>query len=298
MSAAPLDFLLIGAQKCATSWLYLCLRDHPGILVPHDKRELHYLGGDNLAGAPVAPYVEFAKDRPEGVVAGAASVEYLADPRSPVVVREALPEIKLIVNLRNPVERAVSGFYWYVRRGKVPEMGVDEGITLALDEREAGRDSPSADIIYRGEYAGQIERYRSFVPAERFLVHLYDEICEDAGAALARTYRFLGVDPGFQPASLGKRPKKNTYFRPLILLERVLPHHKITAKLADMANRALSRGGVGTDEPQLSATLQCRLLDYYVSHIRVTQRVLNAMRPSADAVDLERLWIEPLRRSR
>ena len=51
-----IDLLLIGAQKCATSWLYECMRDHPQMWLPAKKREVKYLGspyyGGSYGGSP------------------------------------------------------------------------------------------------------------------------------------------------------------------------------------------------------------------------------------------------------
>ena len=78
-----LDFLVIGAQKCATSWLYYCLKDHPELYLPAKKREIQYLGGRLFHEKGVDWYFSLFQGAHRNQKIGDVSVEYIFDQQSP-----------------------------------------------------------------------------------------------------------------------------------------------------------------------------------------------------------------------
>jgi hypothetical protein len=286
-----MDFLVIGAQKCATSWLYGCLKDHPEIKVPATKREVEYLGGDLYDRNGSAWYFDLVKGATASQVVGDVSVNYLSDPRSAPLVRRFLPEVKLVACLRDPIDRAISASTWYTRKSLIAEAPVEEILKLALDA-EPG--SNHADLLSRGLYDAQLARYREFVPADRIHYVLFDDVARNPKAVLRDLYTFLGVDPDFVPPSLDTKPKHNTYFRPLILLQRLAPKSRVVGKLIDRANQVLLRAGIGKEKPVLSPTLTRQLVDFYQASVNQTSRIVNDSRKAP--IDLSNLWLEKYRR--
>src|SRR5687768_7836818 len=102
------DFLVIGAQKCATTWLYECLKDHPQICLPKSKKEVEYIGGDLYKEKGMDWYLSLIDHCGEDKVKGDVSVEYIINPDSPEILHTLNPELKFIVSVRNPVDRALS----------------------------------------------------------------------------------------------------------------------------------------------------------------------------------------------
>ncbi len=258
---APLDFLVIGAQKCATTWLHECLREHPELGLPKHKLEMEYLGGDLYQDRGAAWYFSQFPPAPHARARGHVSVEYLADPRAPAVIHEHMPDVKLIVSLRDPVDRAISAFYWYVRKGKVPQMALEDGMRRALraydthdPEQEAFR-----DLIERGLYAQQIERYLAFFEAGQFLVIDYENVRRSPSDVLTRITSFLGVDPAFRPRSIDTRPKLNSRIDLLTRLQRRVPESRVAGKVFDLAHQALHRVLPTTSRPTLDAALEREL---------------------------------------
>lgn len=108
-------------------------------------------------------------------------------------VHNALPDIKLLYTLRDPVERAWSQIRFGMgRRG----LTVNED-ALAEIERRAGTLSQKLT----SDYAGTIQRWRAFYPAERMFILFQDQIEDSPEILVHEVYTFLGVDASFQPAA-------------------------------------------------------------------------------------------------
>jgi hypothetical protein len=206
------SFLVIGAAKSGTTALWAYLRQHPDVFMP-DLKEPHHFAfpPDRPAPAfqgPGATIHEAVTDRSayEALFAGAgtaravgeASALYLYLPDAAERIATAIPEVRLVAVLRQPAERAFSSFQHLRRQGREPAESFEEGLA-----REAERIRDGWGFLWRyrdlGHYPAQLRRYRERVPADRLLVHLYDDLVEDPLGVVQRTYRFLGVDSGFGP---------------------------------------------------------------------------------------------------
>jgi len=198
------DFVILGAQKSGTTTLYTQLSSHPAVM-PALRKEVHYF---DAAPRPIEWYraffprrraMEERATRVGHAVTGEATPFYLAHPAAPARLRAAVPQARLIAVLRDPVERAVSGYHHAVRMG-------DESrpIDVALDPAHADRlpdavewyDDPDCPArrrgyLVRGLYADQLERWFTTLSREQVLVLETRELA--GGAALGKTLEFLGL---------------------------------------------------------------------------------------------------------
>ena len=129
-----LDFLLIGAQKCATTWIYHCLNEHPELYVGGGKNETYYYGGEIFKQKGLDWFESLFADASADQKLGSASVDYIWDVASMEQVRKQYPNIKIIAALRNPVERTISAFYWLMRKNIIEAKSLEEGIRKAIDD--------------------------------------------------------------------------------------------------------------------------------------------------------------------
>ena len=139
------DFLIIGTQRGGTTSLYNYLVEHPGIGAasikevhffdtPHFKQGLAWYRG-HFPSAFQRYYVE--RSLKHGFVTGEASPYYLFHPHAPKRVAGLMPQMKLIVMLRNPVDRAYSHYHHEVAGGHEKLATFEEAIACE-DERLAG----------------------------------------------------------------------------------------------------------------------------------------------------------------
>ena len=175
----PPDFVGVGVQRCGTTWWFRTLLRHPRIKAANDRqKELHFFDrfcATEMRDEDVAAYHALFRRR-RRKLAGEWTPRYLYDPWTPALLRRAAPDAKLLVMLRDPIERLRSGFAHRLTR-------VPGGPT----------DLNAIDAIDRGRYATQLERlYRHFDP-EQVLVLQYERCRRDGAQEYARTLRFLGL---------------------------------------------------------------------------------------------------------
>lgn len=204
------DFVVIGAQKGGTTSLYKYLTTHPSIGRAL-RKEVHYFDLNHWRGVswyrahfPSRLEARLVKRR-HGLELRAceASPYYLFHPEVPSRMRDLLPEVKLIVLLREPVERALSHYHQEVRLGR-EQLPVD-GALARESERLAGEAHKiSLDAAYesfhhrhhsylsRGAYADQLEVWLSVFKREQLLV-MDSSGLADPAAMLQRACDFLGL---------------------------------------------------------------------------------------------------------
>jgi len=278
------DFLIIGVQKAATSWLYYCLNEHPEIHLPAHKREVDFLGGEKFQKKGWEWWTSRFEGARASQIIGDVSVDYIYNDEAPKLVKEKVGEVKLIVSLRDPIERAISAYYWNLRKGKIPNRSLNEGfrevINTFKDSSQTKVDEDAAslyqNIIQRGFYDSQIERYLNYFNLEDFLFLSFQKIKSKPLEQLQNLYRFLEVQADFKPDSLYRKPKRNSYLQTLITLERLGKHSKFVGKFADILHNLASKIDIGNDRPKLHNDVRKGLSEIYKVHNANLLEILNA----------------------
>lgn len=184
------NFLICGAQKSGTTALHTYLDQHPDVYMSRPKEtwffDRHYQKG-----------IDWFADHFEGhdgeKAIGEASASTMSDPRAPSRIAQHLPQAKLLFVLRNPVDRAYSQYHFYVYTGKIePERSFHE--VVRDEESEIRR-----DMIERGNYVRQLERFDEHFDRSRMKVLLHERLREDTMEVVEDVFRFLAVDPSFEP---------------------------------------------------------------------------------------------------
>jgi hypothetical protein len=174
----------VGAQRSGTTWWYDLVASHPGV---HEgvAKELHFFHRYSQRTFTTADADLYARyfPRPEGTQAGEWSPGYLAHFWAPPSLRLAAPDARVLVLLRDPVERYVSG------------------LSLQSETRRSGAASASA-AFRLGLYGSQLEYLFRFFPPEQVLVLQFERCVHDPVGEIRRTYEFLGLDAAFTPRDL------------------------------------------------------------------------------------------------
>jgi hypothetical protein len=289
-----LDFLVIGAQKCATSWLYYCLKEHPEILLPEDKVEHAYFGSEMFRENGIEWYNGRFNDAKEGKKKGEVAVDYIYDTIAAHYLNQHGQNPQIIASLRDPVDRFVSSYFWLIRKGKLPNIPIEEGIEEVLSQSPGfpnKLNSALEEVVRRGCYAPQLQAYINEFSNEKIKVILYESIKKDSGTALRDVYHFLGINHDFVPKSINDRPKKNSYNSFLINLERQINRKyllgRALAKVANIANQALASKKEETEQP-LSNAKKEKLRNLYLPQnealLDLLSELPNDNRPSTSAL--------------
>lgn len=183
------DFIGIGAQKCASTWLHRVLAEHPGMAVSGVK-ELDFFSYRYDHGFQW--YESQFPERAPGQKTGEFSPSYFHDAAAPARVHAYAPQARLLLTLRDPVERALSNHRHEVRLGHLrgPDLSLEAGLA----------NNPM--YLEQGLYARHLERWLEWFPREQIFIALMEDIRDDPQSVAARVFEFLGVDAGFVPDGL------------------------------------------------------------------------------------------------
>jgi hypothetical protein len=203
------DFAIIGAQKAASSLLQKCLQAHPDVFIPEGE----------LATFENPQYAEYDPDTFASHFAPGRGAErvgmkrpsYLHEPAVPARLAKHLPEIKLIVVLRDPVERAVSAYFHQMRQGFAPVVDVNRGLTEILNGNWEEAYPRTSQIIDYGEYHRQLSRYLKFYNRDAFFLTTYRDLTTRPEDTLRSIHEFLRVQGGGLPDTLDERVNRGVY---------------------------------------------------------------------------------------
>lgn len=142
------SFLIIGAMKCGTSSLYHYLSQHPQI-VEATKKEVHYFDFNNELGLPWyrSHFPNQQTLKIQNAITGEASPEYMYHPRAAAQCHLLLPKAKIIVMLRDPVERTFSQYSHYKRFGE-ESLSFEEALEKESERLEGAYENYLLDRYY------------------------------------------------------------------------------------------------------------------------------------------------------
>jgi hypothetical protein len=184
-------FLYIGTVKAGSSWLFEALREHPQVFVPEAK-DLKYFDV-HYEQRSFDQYLKYFSKAGDAIAIGELSHDYFTRPEYARRIQRHLPDVKLIVCLREPGDLAVSA-YKYIR--------------LLKKEADVGFEAFVDGYLATSRYAEYLNNLRPFFELfARQNIHIafFDELRADAGAFIRSIYRFIGVDQDFAPSLLDRK---------------------------------------------------------------------------------------------
>ena len=208
------NFFLLGPPKTGTTALAEALGRHPQVFMstPKEPNYFLYAGGNPYKlrmdrGVPdFEDYVRLFDGAGAARIRGEASPYYITAPHCAREIKRQVPDAKLMVILRNPVERAFSAYrYWYKDS---PQFRCDPADfrekflnrTIVTDSSRGEAGVPAMEWLQdMGRYAEMIERFDEHFSSDQLMLLSYDEMAADPGACMARVVEFLDVDPQATP---------------------------------------------------------------------------------------------------
>jgi hypothetical protein len=186
----PPDFVGVGAHKWGTSWWYTAIRAHPSVFrAPGAPKETHFFDrfwSNRLSINDVARYHELFP-RPPGALTGEWTPRYMYDFWTAPLLKRAAPKTRLLVLLRDPIDRFRSVLTIHEMRERHSLVRVDEAFE-------------------RGLYYVQLARLLEHFERDHILVLQYARCRDRLREELRRIYAFLGLDDtGFVPKALDQR---------------------------------------------------------------------------------------------
>ena len=225
------NFYLVGAPRCGTTSMYTYLKQHPEIYLSVLK-EPHFFSSD-LTAPPQAVvdqplYLSLFEQVADERAVGEGSVWYLESREAPWRIHEAVPEARILILLRQPVDMAFSLHGLYCRTGNEELPDFDDALAAQAD-RASGRRIPSETYFPEGlqyesviRYSDRVERYLEIFGREQVRVLIFEEMVADPARVYREALEFLRVDPDFVAEFDRDRAK-------VVIRQRVLQQLRTTA---------------------------------------------------------------------
>ncbi|HEX7023100.1 MAG TPA: sulfotransferase [Trueperaceae bacterium] len=284
------NFFIVGAAKAGTTSLYRYLGQHPDVYMS-PRKEPHFFSAVNPdpsqrwfvpTVSDEAAYLELFAGAGGQRAVGEASTSYLWDPHAAERISKKMPQAKIVIMLRDPIERAFSHYLMDVREGIQTKS-----FTQALEE-DAGRPVKGWGVSHLylelGQYAGQVERYLAVFPRSQVHIVFFETFTRDTSTCVLEVLRFLGInpDPSEILSGMNVSDRFNAYAAPKgAWAGRLLG----SPALRQAARRLLPRGARGAakqalllrkpdSKPQIDAEARSFLSRHYDAEIRALEELL------------------------
>ncbi|MEL6469792.1 MAG: tetratricopeptide repeat protein [Cyanobacteria bacterium J06623_4] len=209
------DFFVIGFAKTATTSLFNYLIQHPQILPPYCKEPhffskfAHYGMDWYLSQFPDTTFADTQNKRQnKRFITGEGSINYIENLHAPQRIFEQFPQAKLIVSLREPVQRTLSDYHMWIREGwehRPLEQVIDFELSQLADStvkqltkgdhwRYENRYGFVTSYLLRSLYVYHIQRWLAVFPREQFFFLEADQLSKAPQQTLSQLFDFLGVD--------------------------------------------------------------------------------------------------------
>jgi hypothetical protein len=283
-------FVIIGAQKAGSTLLLHCLRDHPDIYMP--AGETRFFEDPEYQHSSIQQLEELFNGVSQRKLLGIKRPDYLARPQVPERIQRYLPYARLIAILRNPIERAVAGYFHLMNCGFIPIRPIEDGMPRVIRGEYRSLYPKSDEILDYGFYHQHLMRYLNYFKREQMHIVLFDALKADTAQAVKEAYGFLGVDDAYLPGVLrdAGSPMINPGLYSLTRLRwatlrnrfmytydpsgmrralkrRPAPLDKIVNRLVLWIDSRLLARLLGNHKPALSAALKQQLYDVYAQDI-------------------------------
>ena len=284
------NLLIVGAAKSGTTSLHNYLKQHPDIFMS-EKKEPHFLinsdiGEDRIHKAItlLEDYKDMFKTDITYKYKGESSVMYLAFPEFSIknIKKYLDPNVKIIIMLRNPVERAFAGYLHNLRYNPSENLSFEEAFEKSEERYHNEIDiSPDTRYLHVGNYYSQVKSFMSIFNGNVHVI-IYEDYVKDIHLCLANAFDFLDIDKISVDTSkrhmVGGWVFKRNFLRNLLIpksnfksfIKCLLPNKKIRKvvkqKLINIST---------VNSPSISKEMHKKLIEYYQKDIDNLSKLLN-----------------------
>jgi hypothetical protein len=197
------NFFIVGSIRSGTTSLYEYLKQISSIYMPSIKEPNYFTSSidkKQLFTKPISnekKYLDLFKNVKDEKAIGDASPTYLWDPKSASMIHEKIPEAKIIIILRNPIERAYSHYLMLFGRGVIKSSFKQ----IVLNSKNVPHDDFSGRVINAGFYSEQIKRYFDVFPKNQIKILIFEEFVNNTKKSVQGILNFLEIDD-FPPDSI------------------------------------------------------------------------------------------------
>ncbi len=281
-------FLILGAPKCGTTALAQFISSHPNVFVTNPK-EPHFFDSNYEMGLENYLKKYYSSWSTEHA-AGEATPSYLIVPYVAKRIKECVPNAKLIVLLRNPIERAYSSWWMFRARGmeqlsfeetinyEIEQYAGDDNIESVFTESsvkkntrriKAGKEICERAYLCAGHYADHLTRFYQEFPQHNIKVIFSHQLRRNHEKSIRDIWNFIGVDmdeqiPDFNAVNEALGHRAAPLLKTLQGLGLMQFRHLLPNSIMSFAKNKLSNMG---SRPKMNAETRKVLLAYFTPHI-------------------------------
>ncbi len=186
-----IDFIGIGMSRCGSTWVWACLTSHPDICCAK-RKEVHFY--DKQFSNGWTWYAAQYDHCTPGVVRGEFTPLYATDPTARDVIPQVYPQARLILAVRDPLERLHSAWRFQFGRGVHEYTSFQDYLTNCGEEQWD-----------RGRYGAHLSWWLTHYHKEQIHLVFYDDITSDPARVARELFAFVGVDTNHIPTKLTER---------------------------------------------------------------------------------------------
>jgi len=272
------NFFIVGAPRSGTTSLYSFLKEIPEIFMSPVKEPQYFAPNfpKNDGLKPILDkkkYLKLFAGVKNEIAIGEASTSYLWDPKTPGIIHSVIPNARIIVMLRDPVERAFSHYLIHIF-AEIENLSFKQAIKKIMkdfDSRTSNR------YLHGGLYSDQIKRYLDTFGSKKLKIIIFEEFIEDPKTAVQNICNFLGV-----PFEINDFENKayNPYRSPKGKLSKYIKNNSLLRKISRIlpisSRNALSDKLITTfDKPIMKNEEKFLLQKYYENDVKKLKILLN-----------------------
>jgi len=207
------NFYIVGAPKAGTSSLYVYLNSHPQIFMSPIKEPNYFSSATFPDDHPIKPirdkkkYLKLFEKAKNKKIFGEATPTYLEDPKAAELIHQISPNAKILISLRDPIERLFSNYLMSQRYGTIKSSFHD----VLLKNINYHEDKNNDLRLERGLYSENVKRYIDTFGKEQVKIIIFEEFVKDTTATMEEILKFLGV-------SYDALDLKSEIFNPYVVL--------------------------------------------------------------------------------
>ena len=284
------NLLIVGAAKCGTTSLHNYLKQHPDIFMTEHKEPHFPINSDigkgriHKAVTDLEEYEKMFKTEGKYKYKGESSVMYLAFPEFSIknIKKYLDPDVKVIIMLRNPIERAFAGYLHNLRYNPSEDLSFEDAFDKSEERyHQVGNMTPDTRYLHVGNYHSQVESFMTMFN-DNVLVILYDDYVNNINLCLSNIFNFLSIDKISVDTSrrhmVGGWVFKSKFLRNLLipknnfksLIKNFLPNKKIRKAIKQ---KIMNMSTV--ENPSVSEDMHKKLTEYYRKDIDNLSKLLN-----------------------
>jgi hypothetical protein len=274
------NLFIVGAPKAGTHSLYEYLNQHPKIFMSPRKEPYFFcpimVPNEDEKSNPIRnekEYLNLFKESKNEIFLGEATASYLGDPKSAELIYKKIPNAKIIIIVRNPIDRAFSSYWGLVKHG----LKISFSDSIRNDFEKLKKEEISDSYLFAGFYFEQIKKYQNIFGKENVKIIISEEFRNNVEQVVNEVLIFLGLSKldNFDKEIHGSyKIRKRQYLQPLLA-------NKIITTIAKKILSKNSRGKIidsirpTRKRPEIKIEDREFLKKIYIDDVEKTEKLLN-----------------------